>query len=578
MALPPEHIRIKRRREEEPVETLYIQSQIPQPKRRYTDFFFQRVVRTTEGDVSPRIDADALPATSAKENIKCPRSVSTSNISHGVPIVRATVPGSEFENKRIMSKKEGSSGKSLMPPSSSPSSALRASHGTRKSVSPMTDHSGSSSVISSPSSVLRRFHITAPSDHFTSPSSKLLHQVSGGIQKHRGDRIMSRAVVIEKRPHLVDDERVSTVLDDLVTKIEEVKVSGEAQETPLIARREGTDPTLPELSTNPVVQRKRHVVNDAERRWKEESKASRYFDRAQQTRDNEHKAKSAQSIHEDPSLWDQDSDQLATELAEFALEITSDSKISGISPEPTPRTPPRRPGQFVGISPSKPVLKYPPRLPRVDRDSPGKSNRGIDGTGDNGDAKLITEVDLFADAASVELPQEHPEADVNGGNFVPPAKQTATFDTVSDLDSEDDKDDGYVYDEFVRRPVEEIATDPRAAHLFNGEWASERGVVPRDIGVVVITEEDIHFWEAFAESDEEGKGWDSEDGDSNAEDNPANEYPDEDLEFDDEYDDTNAAYRNYRRNASDDEEFDPDYDNYHYGCCTSNGPNSDDDY
>lgn len=49
-----------------------------------------------------------------------------------------------------------------------------------------------------------------------------------------------------------------------------------------------------------------------------------------------------------------------------------------------------------------------------------------------------------------------------------------------------------------------------------------------------------------------------------AEDNPANEYPDEDLDFDDELDDTNAAYNRYRQNASDDEEFDVVDDEYDY--------------
>ncbi|KKZ62017.1 hypothetical protein EMCG_03478 [[Emmonsia] crescens] len=575
MSLPPEHIRIKRRREEEPVETLYIQSQIHQPKRRYTDFFFQRIVRTPDGGFCPNPN---VGASAAGRDIKSPRSVSTSNIGHGVPVVRATVPGSEFENRRIMSKKEGSLGKGLMPPSSSPSSALRASHATNKSVSPMRDRSGSSSAISSPSSALRRFHIAAPREDFTSPSSKVLHKASGGVHKNRGDRVMSRAVVIESRPHQVDDVRASIVLDDLAIKIGEVKVSCDAHEAPLTAPKGDAKSTVHEASTTPVTPRKRHVVNDAEKRWREESKASRYLDRAQQAQDKEQKAKSARSIHEDPSLWDQDSDQLAAELAQFAREITGDSEMSEVPPNSTPRTPPRRPGQFVGISPNRPVLKYPPRLPKVGRDSRGKSGMRFDGAGEDNDAKVIIEVDPSADAARAELPSQHVEIDVEGSSSIPAAKQSATFEAPSDLDSEDDNDESYVYDEFIRRPVEEIAPDPRAAHLLNGEWASEYGVAPRDIGVVVITEEDIHFWEAFAESDEEGKGWDSEDEDSNAEDNPANEYPDEDLELDDEYDDTNAAYRNYRRNASDDEEFDPDYDNYEYGCNASNGPNSDDDY
>jgi hypothetical protein len=41
-----------------------------------------------------------------------------------------------------------------------------------------------------------------------------------------------------------------------------------------------------------------------------------------------------------------------------------------------------------------------------------------------------------------------------------------------------------------------------------------------------------------------------------AENNPANDYPDEDLSWDDEEDDAAAIYRKYRHDRSDDEEFD----------------------
>ena len=62
---------------------------------------------------------------------------------------------------------------------------------------------------------------------------------------------------------------------------------------------------------------------------------------------------------------------------------------------------------------------------------------------------------------------------------------------------------------------------------------------------------------------------------ASAEDNPANEYPDEDLDFDDEFDDTNAAYHRYRQNASDDEEFDMDDDENEYGYGAYNVEDSD---
>lgn len=44
-----------------------------------------------------------------------------------------------------------------------------------------------------------------------------------------------------------------------------------------------------------------------------------------------------------------------------------------------------------------------------------------------------------------------------------------------------------------------------------------------------------------------------------AENNPANDYPDEELSSEDENDDPTAIYSKYRQAMSDDEEFDVDY-------------------
>ncbi|KAK2811135.1 hypothetical protein FQN50_002471 [Emmonsiellopsis sp. PD_5] len=562
MSLPPEHIRIKRRREEEPVETLYIQSEIHQSKRRFTDFVFQRVVRTADGSISPAAGASPRAAApSPGKDFKSPRSVSTSGItSPTVPVVRATAPGAEFGNRRITSRKEGMLEKAAgggLPPLSTPPPASRS---TAKAGSPLGDRSAVSSSRASPSYGVRRFHLAAPSPESMSSSAKFLHKVSGGVQKKRGEKVVSKAVVIEKRAHQVDDARASTVLDDLASRIGEVTVSSDVNKA--------RSSTLPGAETRPVVitPRKRHIINEAEKKWKAEEKPSprRLLQQQQQGRgnNNNNRAKNGHSISDDPSMWDQNSDQLASELEQFAMQITGDVEVPAAKPSP-PSTPERRrPGKFVGISPNRPVLRYPPRLPKVGRDRRG-SEKGIspfdgtDGTSDAGDAMDIE-----------PFPQPPAQVDMTAK---PKPKPLASFDTASEVsnasrDDDDDKDPHYVYDEFIRRPVHDIATDPRAIQLLNGDWAAEHGIVPRDIGVVVITQEDVHFWDALAESDDDGgKGWDSEDEDSNAEDNPANEYPDEDLSFEDEYDDTNAAYRQYRRNASDEEEFDPDYDGYGYG-------------
>jgi hypothetical protein len=98
-----------------------------------------------------------------------------------------------------------------------------------------------------------------------------------------------------------------------------------------------------------------------------------------------------------------------------------------------------------------------------------------------------------------------------------PAVSAGAGQDVSGVSNDDDKDDSFVYDEFIRRPIEDIAADPRVIYIRNGEWLNNNEEAPRDIGVVVITEEDAHYWDAFAEDGEEEKGWDTEDEDSNGE-------------------------------------------------------------
>ncbi|KAF7121737.1 hypothetical protein CNMCM5793_009290 [Aspergillus hiratsukae] len=73
MALPPEQINIKRRREEEPVDTLYIQSELRQTKRRFTDFVFQRVQVGGNDRVSGASSSASLAAPS--RTLLTPRSV-----------------------------------------------------------------------------------------------------------------------------------------------------------------------------------------------------------------------------------------------------------------------------------------------------------------------------------------------------------------------------------------------------------------------------------------------------------------------------------------------------------------------
>lgn len=80
---------------------------------------------------------------------------------------------------------------------------------------------------------------------------------------------------------------------------------------------------------------------------------------------------------------------------------------------------------------------------------------------------------------------------------------------------------------------------------------------PDSYGVLVIDDENEELWKQYLrDEDDEDDEWDSEDGDSNAEDNPRNDYPDEELSEDDEY---GTNLYKYRRYGSDDEQYDEDY-------------------
>ncbi|KAK5102600.1 hypothetical protein LTR70_000458 [Exophiala xenobiotica] len=76
----------------------------------------------------------------------------------------------------------------------------------------------------------------------------------------------------------------------------------------------------------------------------------------------------------------------------------------------------------------------------------------------------------------------------------------------------------------------------------------------KSLGYLVIDEEEEDLWDQYLREDEDDDDeWDEEDEDSNAEDNPRNEYPDEEVSSDDEY---GMNVYKYRRNHSEDEQFD----------------------
>ncbi|RAL12142.1 Iwr1 domain-containing protein [Aspergillus homomorphus CBS 101889] len=544
MALPPEQINIKRRREEEPVDTLYIQSELHQTKRRFTDFVFQRVQISSHGPKGTTASGTADPSSSLvpgqQRVIRTPRSVSsgvssrTSAANDGggtpaaagvVPMVRATSPGAEFREERrlaaarreqdekmkralysspVPSTPASPAGARSSAPAPAPSPAHAAertsdSAAVGKLISTASSGNESPASPSTASQSLRRFQISRSS----TPVNSTLRSTGAGVQKRKGDSPV--AVLVEKlrrKPH----SRQASLVADAVAGVE--GLGAEVEE--------------------PIRPRKRPVVNQAERKWREERKTaiSAAKQHISQVLDKE-----AQASHQ--RTWEAESERLAKELEQVALELDAEMEVdmsyTGSQNHPRNITSlvsgAGQPPQSHSVGTPKPTLKYQPRTPNKHSST----------------QKLV-------DGSSVQNPNSAADA------------------LTADQDDDEVESDGeYVYDTYIRRPlpVSGLLADPLAnLELDHEAWFKQHGIdmTRQDIGVIVITLEDEEYWENFVEEEEEDEErWDSEDADSNAENNPANDYPDEELSWDDEDEDPTAIYSKYRNHArSDDEEFDFD--------------------
>ncbi|KAL4885330.1 hypothetical protein BJY04DRAFT_146185 [Aspergillus karnatakaensis] len=491
MSLPPEQINIKRRREEEPVDTLYIQSELHQTKRRFTDFVFQRVTVNARG--APQSGSPGPSALGAAQRaIRSPRSVSnihlpksTNTAGSGVPLVRATSPGAEIrEEKRLAAARKQAEEKlenaiySSPAPEKTNSGKVTAvtseierpakSAALAPAASTVSDSSASSTAVA-PS--IRRFQISRTGTPITP-----LRSSGGGVQKRRADGAV--AILVEKLRREPHSRRASMVADAAVMQGEEMS-----------------------QALTPARPQKRPVVNQAEKKWRAERQGaiSAAKEHISQTLEKEAQA------HQ--SNWEAESDRLAKQFEQIALELEGEMEV-----EPT-NTAQHQPSPAIRSAIPKPTLKYQPRTPNKHR------------------------------AARSVLPEGSQE---NAG------KTSAVHE---------DNDEDYVYDTYIRRPLPSrgLLADPLVDLEVDQEaWLRHHGIdsIRQDIGVIVITSEDEVYWEDFAEEEDDEDRWDSEDGDSNAENNPANDYPDEELSWDDEEDDPAAIYRKYRHDRSDDEEFD----------------------
>ncbi|KAL5048497.1 hypothetical protein BDW71DRAFT_22949 [Aspergillus fruticulosus] len=484
MSLPPEQISIKRRREEEPVDTLYIQSELHQTKRRFTDFVFQRV--TVNAENAHETGFAHLSHIGPQRVIRTPRSVSslhqpksTNTVGEAVvPVVRATSPGAELrEQKRIAAARKQAEDKlknalHCSPDSPKPEAEVATTVSQKSDAAPT-----SAGLVSSTSNErgipsVRRFQISRSGTPVIP-----LRSTGGGVQKRRVDGAV--AVLVEKLRREPNSRRASLVAD-------------------AAARADAAKPMTQEVP--PSRPRKRPVVNQAEKKWRAERQGAISAAKNHISQVLEKEAQAHQSN------WEEESDRLARQFEQIALELDGEMHAEPTGSNQYAAPPATRPAV------PKPPLKYQPRVPNKHRAAP-----------------------LAPETGKVNPHAEHED----GG----------------------ESDEDYVYDTYIRHPLPEKGLiDPIVGIDLDQEaWLRHHGIDSsrQDVGVIVITPEDEVYWEDFAEDEDDEDKWDSEDGDSNAENNPANDYPDEELSWDDEEDDAAALYRKYRH-GSDDKEFDWD--------------------
>ena len=307
-------------------------------KRRLTEFAFQRVVRNEDGTI---VVGSPGPKSPGQAQLHVP-------LGPSVPLVRATKPGEEYE--------DALRAKSLSDNNDS---------GMRPHVPGRAQFTGPGTGLSRNHPGMRRFHLESLDfDDSVAPD-----QHSGVVKKRKFIKPTRRIVVVERKPGAegTTSTRVVPALDDLTSLIGDIRVSND-----YISRAQ--EEARNALSSTP---RKRHVISAAERRWKEE-KARQPGISTTRAPDSKQPAKTGDSIKDDPSTWDHNSDELADELAQIAMQLTGDLPIH---PKPAKaEQPPRR-----TIEPQTPKrdLKYQPRLPKTLRnrasqapESPGKMDGG----------------------------------------------------------------------------------------------------------------------------------------------------------------------------------------------------------
>ena len=392
-----------------------------------------------------------------------------------MPLVRATSPGAEIrEEKRLAALRREKEDKirravyfSQSPPGAESSAPSRNENASSAAAAAAAAAAAGESGRSSPASIsssgkppIRRFQISRSS---TNTPVNLHRGFDSGIQKRKGvgagaggsDGV---AVLVEKLRRKPHSRQASMAVDSAL----------QSAGVPAAAAAAATAAAASSAESRP---RKRPVVNQAERKWREERKNA--ISTAKKNI-NDVMDKGAQA--QNKGNWDDESDQLAGEFERIALELDDDGNQMDETKTPAESTGPAQGTGATLSNPPKPSLKYQPRTSNKPRSTERQ-----------------------------------------------PAATTQRDDRGGDTETESDGD--YVYDVYIRRPLPQPESQSQtrqplpqtqAAKLENPLTDLEKqNALGPNVGVIVITQEDESYWDNFIEDDDDDEAWDSEDADSN---------------------------------------------------------------
>lgn len=363
-------------------------------KRRRADepvdhLFYQSKKQRTTNHVFVRVATDTTkPSQQSNGKSAVPAQTSSQPLGSSIPIIKPSQPGDEIRDFQ----------------------KYRATHGLQQGSNASNDKS-QAPLATKESQNMRKFHLTRDL------STTVRAQPSSGISK-------AKSTI---RPHL------PTFVERHVTNLEATSADVKPPVDRIIR---STEEAVDDFNLQPPWPSTNDVRKEEVPTFSKPAQPSK---------------KTGRSIHDDPTTWDIESDQLADELAALAFEMDPDAQ------------------SFQSIS---------------QQNSLGK---------------------VAEDAMLIDDPEE------------------------------------YIYETYIR-----LERNAMGNMVLDDQTNS--------FGYLVIDEEHEDLWEQYLrDDDDDDDEWDEEDEDSNAEDNPRNEYPDEELSSDDERG-TNI-YR-YRRHKSDDEQYD----------------------